>query len=74
MGHATASNRFDVFWNGTLIAKISRDGATLTNTSWLRTSLVVTGTGSSVPDRLSFREYDLDDRGVLIDDVRLTQR
>lgn len=72
-GNSAASNRFDVYWNGTRIERIWIDGSGLSDTSWRRVTLVVTGTGS---DRLSFFESDADtdDRGALIDDVQLTRR
>ena len=70
-GNPAESNRFDVYWNGTRIYRIWIDGTGLTDTSWRRVTLVVTGTGGS--DRVSFFENgtDTDDRGALIDDVQL---
>ncbi|MBF6025004.1 galactose oxidase-like domain-containing protein [Lysobacter niastensis] len=70
-GFGFKSNRFEVWWNGTLLATFARDGLVLTNADWQRASYVVTGTGN---DRLSFREVDVDVGGGLVDDVRLTAR
>jgi hypothetical protein len=70
-GNSASSNSFEVYWNNTKLATISRSGDTLLNTSWQSTQLVVTGSGA---DRLWFREYDSDDRGALIDKVRLVRR
>ena len=72
-GNTADSNRFDVYWGATRIFKMwTDDGTNLTDTRWRRVDLVVAGTGGAV--RLDFREADADDRGVLIDDVRVTQR
>jgi len=70
-GNQSKSNRFDVYWNNTKIATVSRNGKGLSNTSWQLTRLTVTGTGS---DRLGFRESDADNSGALIDDVRLLRK
>jgi hypothetical protein len=72
-GNPAASNRFDVYWNGTRIHRLEIDGTGLADTSWQRVTLTVTGTGA---DRVSFFENgtDTDDRGALIDDARLTRR
>ena len=64
----SASNKFTVFWNGTNLGTIARNGKGLTTTSWQLTTFTVTGTGN---DRISFRENDNDNVGSLIDDVRL---
>ena len=69
--HSPARNAFDVYWNDTRITSIARDGQDLANTTWRRTRLVVTGTGT---DRLSFREYDTNKSGAFLDDVRLVAR
>ncbi len=67
-GVSSTSNRFDVYWNNTRVARINRNGKGLAQTSWQTMTFTVTGTGN---DRLSFRESDIDDRGGLIDNVRL---
>jgi hypothetical protein len=67
-GNQSASNKFTVYWNGTNLGTITRNGKGLTTTSWQLTTFAVTGTGN---DRISFRENDNDDVGSLIDDVRL---
>ncbi|MGH8241191.1 MAG: hypothetical protein ACREXP_29815, partial [Steroidobacteraceae bacterium] len=67
-GLSTNSNKFNVFWNGTNLGTVARNGKGLTSTSWQVTTFTVTGTGS---DRISFRENDADSVGALIDDVRL---
>lgn len=67
-GIPTSSNKFTVYWNGTNLGTVARNGKGLTTTSWQLTTFTVTGTGS---DRISFRENDSDSVGALIDDVRL---
>jgi hypothetical protein len=67
-GVPAASNKFTVYWNGTNLGTISRNGKGLTSTSWQLTTFSVTGTGN---DRISFRENDTDNIGSLLDDVRL---
>ena len=67
-GLQAASNKFTVFWNGTNLGTISRNGKGVTTTSWQLTTFTVTGTGI---DRISFRENDNDSDGSFIDDVRL---
>ena len=67
-GGAKASNRFDVYWNGTKVATPAPAGVGRTQTSWLYRSFTVTGTGN---DRVSFREYDAGSAGALLDNVRL---
>ena len=67
-GIPTNSNKFTVYWNGTNLGTVARNGKGLTTTSWQLTTFTVTGTGN---DRLSFRENDSDNVGALIDDVRL---
>ena len=71
-GNSATSNRVDIYWNGTRVLRLlSNEGSGLTNANWQRVNVVVTGTGDS--DRVSFFEAgtDTDDRGTLIDDVRL---
>jgi hypothetical protein len=70
-GYGANSNRFEVYWNGTLLGAFARDGAALTNTAWQRANFVVIGTGN---DRLWFKEIDTDVGGAFVDDVRLTAR
>jgi hypothetical protein len=70
-GFGFKSNRFEAYWNGTLLGTFARDGLALTNADWQRASFVVTGTGN---DRLWFKEIDTDVGGALVDDVRLTAR
>ncbi len=67
-GLQASSNKFTVYWNGTNIGSVSRNGKGLTTTSWQPTTFTVTGTGN---DRISFRENDSDNVGAFIDDVRL---
>ena len=70
-GFGFKSNRFEVYWNGTLLGSFARDGLVLTNADWQRANFVVTGSGN---DRLWFKEIDTDVGGALVDDVRLTAR
>ncbi|MDR7135334.1 hypothetical protein J2X06_002543 [Lysobacter niastensis] len=70
-GFGSKSNRFEAYWNGTLLGSFARDGLVLTNADWQRANFVVTGTGN---DRLWFKEIDTDVGGALVDDVRLTAR
>lgn len=73
-GNSATSNRFDVYWNGTRVYRAAIEGTGLTNTQWQRVTLLVTGTGAT--DRVSFFEADTDtdDKGALIDDVRLVRK
>lgn len=70
-GFGFKSNRFEVYWNGTLLGSFERDGLALTNANWQQANFVVTGTGN---DRLWFKEIDTDVGGALVDNVRLTAR
>jgi hypothetical protein len=67
-GVPASSNRFTVYWNGTSLGSISRNGKGVTAAAWQLTTFTVTGTGN---DLISFRENDNDNIGALIDDVRL---
>jgi hypothetical protein len=70
-GYGANSNRFEVWWNGTLLGAFARNGTGLTQTNWQQANFVVTGTGN---DRLWFKEIDTDVGGAFVDDVRLTAR
>jgi len=67
-GASQASNRFEVYWNGTKLAAPAPNGVGKTATAWAYRSYTVTGTGS---DRVSFREYDAGSAGALLDNIRL---
>ena len=67
-GVSNPSNKFTVYWNGTNLGTMNRNGPGLTTPSWQPAIFTVTGTGN---DRISFRENDNDNLGALIDDVQL---
>ncbi len=68
-GVSANSNSFEVFWNGQLLDTISENGAGLTALDWQSYSFTVVGTGGG--DTLSFREYDSNGLGALLDKVTL---
>jgi len=67
-GVVAKSNSFEIYWNNTLVGTVARSGQNVAQPQWRTVSFPVTGTGT---DRISFREYDSDSKGALIDDVRL---
>jgi hypothetical protein len=67
-GTSSATNRVDVFFNGTKLGTVSRNGVGLAAPSWQVTTYTVTGTGRDV---ISYRENDRDNVGGLLDNVRL---
>ena len=62
------SNSFEIYWNNTLVGTVARSGQNVAEPQWLTVRIQGAGTGT---DRISFREYDSDSKGALIDDVRL---
>jgi hypothetical protein len=67
-GTGPITNKFQIYFNDTKLATITRGATGLTQPPWQTSTFTVTGTGS---DRISFRDTDTNTVGALIDDVRL---
>jgi hypothetical protein len=73
-GYDATVNRFEVVWDGEVVATISADGTSDTDLNWQSHTITLTGDGN--PAEIEFREAGVDTdygRGMMLDNIQMVE-